>query len=240
MKYFVIDQGNTLTKLAVFEEDSIVDIIRFENSSSINGIIDYLRLHNIKSGIVSSVRTPGLTIESDDIQAVVFSQNTKLFFTSDYDSPQTLGLDRIANVAGAIKMQKSKSFLIVDFGTCTTYSLVTEGVFRGGAISPGLDMRFKALNAFTSGLPLVKKSNELSAEVLGKTTEGSIRAGVEAAGLLEVDSMIQQFCSLYEDLNVIGTGGNLAFFESHLKSTIFAAPNLTLLGLYEIYKYNEF
>jgi len=237
MKSFVIDQGNTVTKLAVFDKGQITEVKRFSDPNAQFQIQDYILSQDLKNGIVCSVRKNKLVLGTFENSVLEFSHATKLFFKLDYKTPNTLGLDRIANAAAVIKMSTGNNHLIVDFGTCTTYSLVTNGVFVGGAISPGLGMRYRALSHYTAGLPLVDMSQTALQDVIGKSTEGSIKAGVEAAGLLEIDAMIEKYCSLYSELNVIGTGGNMPFFESHLKSTIFAVPNLTLLGLYE---YNEF
>lgn len=238
-KYFAIDQGNTVTKVAVIENDRITEIKRAEGRAGILPLLDYIRQNNFSGGILSSVRQDALQVETGGLNLINFDRQTKLFFGVRYKSPETLGFDRLANAAGAIRNFPDRNVLIVDFGTCTTYSLVVDGAFSGGAISPGIVMRFKALNQFTSGLPYIDISREPFNNAVGVSTEESMRAGVEKAGILEVQAMIDQYCSHFSDLHVVITGGNLAFFESHLKNTIFALPNLTLQGLYEIYKYNE-
>jgi type III pantothenate kinase len=125
---------------------------------------------------------------------------------------------------------------VIDCGTCITYNIVSHNHFTGGAISPGMRMRYSALHQFTHALPEVEP--DLNFKGFGKNTENSIRSGVQTAILCEVEGMLQKICSENAISNVYITGGDHAFFEKGLKTPTFAHPHLTLLGLNEILLYN--
>jgi type III pantothenate kinase len=200
-----------------------------------------LHQYSPASAILSSVRENRSALTEflqQKTKLIEMSVSLKLPFQVRYETPETLGVDRLANAAAMNKHYGGRNVLTVDCGTCITYSVLQKGTFIGGAISPGVDMRLKALHHFTGRLPLYAPGEELS-PVTGTSTEGSIRAGAETAAVLEVESMITQYCSDMADLVVILTGGGMRFFEQHLKRAIFAAPYLTLEGLHEILLLNE-
>lgn len=193
------------------------------------------------SAIFSSVRSDVAFLENllrSRTNLISLHSKLRLPFELKYATPQSIGTDRLANAAGAVRRYQKKNCLVVDCGTCTTYTILQNGALIGGAISPGLDMRLNALNHFTGKLPLVKFDNQWP-EIIGDSTEASITAGVIRAIVIEMDGMIKQYCSEISDLNVLLTGGMMQFFEAHLKSPIFAAPFLTPEGLHEILLLNE-
>lgn len=236
-----IDQGNSLTKCTIFSETDVLDhavAADHELSSILEGFIKRYPIH---SAIYSSVREKddGLRIMRDSgIPTVRMEHSLRFPFAIDYLSPESLGTDRLANAAGALKMFPGKNCLVLDFGTCLTYSVIAQGAFKGGAISPGMDIRLRSLATFTGKLPWVK-FQEIWPELMGNTTENSILSGVIHGIVAETEGMIQNYCSQIPELNVIITGGHHPFFEPHLKSTIFAAPLLTPKGLHEILLLNE-
>lgn len=193
------------------------------------------------SAIVASVRESVESLYellSKKTKLIIVSPNLQFPFNIGYKTPETLGADRLANAAGAWRHFGNKNCLVVDCGTCITYTLINSGSLEGGAISPGLKMRLAALNEFTGKLPLVSYIENWP-EMVGRTTENAILSGVLRAIIIETDGMISQYCSEFSDLTVILTGGMQHFFEAHLKSPIFAAPFLTPEGLHEILLLNE-
>lgn len=192
------------------------------------------------SCIFSSVRKSSAEFDSFLqtflFRLIRFNSSTPLPIQINYDTQETLGTDRIANCVAANSQFPGSNSLVVDFGTCITYTLLIEKSLVGGAISPGLKMRFKALNTFTGRLPLIEASE--TPPIIGTSTESSIRSGVQQGVLLEVEAMIHTICSQKSVSNVLITGGDLSFFEHHLKSRTFADPNLTVKGLNEILEYN--
>lgn len=236
-----VDQGNSLTKCTVFSENGVVKHEVFDDSSLTDQLDQILTTFLITSAIISTVRRApqGLQpIFNRPIKVLLLQTNLNLPFVVDYQTPETLGSDRLANAAGAIKLFEEKNILVVDCGTCITYSLILNKRFVGGAIAPGILLRLKSLKEFTGQLPLVHFDGEWP-ELIGKSTKNSILAGVVRGIVAETDGMILNYCSQIANLNVIITGGHLSFFEPHLKSTIFAAPLLTPEGLHEILLLNE-
>ncbi len=156
-----------------------------------------------------------------------------------YKTPETLGNDRIANMCGAWSLFPGKNVLVADAGTCIKYDLLTRaGDYFGGAISPGLKMRYQALSRFTARLPNLKPRTDFP-ELIGISTEGSIRSGVENGMLAEMEGILSQYRNNYPDLSVIVTGGDHERFAGKLKSPIFVAPNLTINGLKVILDNND-
>jgi type III pantothenate kinase len=165
----------------------------------------------------------------------VLDGQTKLPIKLNYSGRP--GNDRIASSSAAVLLNPDGPSLIVDCGTCITYSLVLENSFAGGAISPGLQLRFKALNDYTANLPLLNYDNE-DHPLLGTSTSGSIYSGVLNAATYEVDGMITAFRKDHPDLKVFLTGGMAPFFENGLKNGIFADADLVLKGLHYILRLN--
>ncbi|MBT6766833.1 MAG: type III pantothenate kinase, partial [Prolixibacteraceae bacterium] len=154
-----------------------------------------------------------------------------------YDSKETLGKDRIAAAVGAFDLYPDSNVLIIDAGTAITYDIINEkNQYLGGNISPGLEMRFKALHHFTGKLPLVKQ-NKFD-KLYGNTTENAILAGVQNGLVFEVDKAIDTFKEFYNNLKVIITGGNAEFFDKKLKNSFFVHFNLIAMGLNRILEYN--
>ena len=159
-------------------------------------------------------------------------------FVSNYATPETLGEDRLALVAAATKHYPHCNCLIIDAGTCITYDLITaEENYLGGAISPGLSMRFKSLSHFTSKLPEVKEA--VVPPLWGNTTETSIQAGVIQGIIHELDGQINAYKARFPSLTVILTGGDAHYLSKSVKNTIFAQPNFLAEGLNHLLDYNK-
>lgn len=236
----VIDVGNTLVKLAVFNNNELIHLSKMPNLDK--GLIgNLLSKQDISRAVVSAVgEFPAYIAEfiSQQLPLLLFSHTTRLPINNCYKTPSTLGVDRLAAAVGANDLYPSSNVLCIDCGTAITYDLVTaDGNYLGGAISPGIDMRFKALNQFTAKLPLV--SFNTTFPLLGDTTETSILSGVLNGILGEVDGYIDRVKEQYSPIIVVFTGGSSIFFDKKLKNSIFVHPNLVLFGLNRILNYNE-
>ena len=237
----IIDVGNTLVKLAVFskgklKEKQTVTMDGFLNS--INGIKK--EYPTIKKAIVSSVgklSKEDLKYLNTQFVLIQLNSKTKLPFKNLYQTPKTLGVDRIALVCASVEQFSNKNVLIIDAGTCITYDFVSfKNEYLGGAISPGIDVRYKSLNNLTANLPLLEI--EMPNTIIGASTKSSIHSGVIYGVLKEIDGVIDEYTLKYPDLTVILTGGNANFLSKQLKSSIFANSNFLLEGLNYILQFN--
>jgi len=240
-KKLVIDIGNTLKKLAVFEGKSL---LFKETLQDLNPLVlrEFIQNNGPFRGIIQST----VVIHQPEMEEVLASSGkfipltfqTPIPFKNLYQTPATLGKDRIAAVAGAFSIYPGRNVLVIDAGTCITYDFLTkEGEYLGGAISPGIRMRFKAMNTFTGKLPLVE-AEEFDG-LIGRTTNESMHSGVYNGIIAEINGFIAQYRDHFNDVIVIITGGDHQFLHNKLKISIFAAPDLVLLGLNEIFDYND-
>lgn len=231
----IIDIGNTRTKLALFEYDTMQKIETFDELT-VEVIIAFCNKEKIDACILSAVRDYHTAVK-DYLNTLPFfielNADTALPYSNSYTTPKTLGKDRLALVAGAVNKYPQQNVLVIDSGTCITYDLISEATdYKGGAISPGIDIRFKSLNTFTNQLPKVDYKE--THDIVGKSTEESILSGVVFGISSEVDGMIDRYKTLYKNLTVIVTGGNAHFFVKKLKNSIFAHPFILLEGLNHI------
>jgi type III pantothenate kinase len=159
-------------------------------------------------------------------------------FKNLYGTPKTLGVDRLALVSAASAQFSGKDVLVIDAGTCITYDFITkENSYLGGAISPGLRMRYQALNNLTAHLPLL--DTKRPDHFIGQSTEQAIHSGVVFGVLNEMEGVIEAYKEKYSDLTVILTGGDANFLSKQLKSSIFANSNFLLEGLNHILQFNS-
>jgi type III pantothenate kinase len=231
----VIDSGNTRIKVATFLGEQLETKFTFQKS---HDLMLFLTDKNFDSAIVSSVSTSAIEILSaiSAKKKFTLSHTLPLPIKLLYKTPATLGVDRIAAVCGAVGTFPSNNCLVIDAGTCITYDFIDgERNYHGGAISPGIAMRFEAMHTFTKRLPLVTPEPE---QLIGTSTESSMRSGVMNGILNEVLGFINEYKRKYPDLRVVLCGGDTAFFENNLKQPIFAAPDLVLSGLNRILNYN--
>jgi type III pantothenate kinase len=233
----VLDLGNSQGKAALFHANDLTKKFTFQTVLELK---NELANEEIENAIVSCVT------QSDEIffsEVSVKRKKLKLSYQLplpvqiNYGTPQTLGVDRIAGACGARALFPTRNCLIIDAGTCINYEFLTnEGVYMGGAISPGVEMRFKAMHTFTSRLPLAMAKAE--AKLTGETTDGCLQSGVMNGIRFEMEGAILQYQEKYADLTVLLCGGDAPLFENKLKPTIFAAPDLVLTGLNSILSYN--
>lgn len=236
----IVDIGNTLTKVAVFKNDEMLFTNKFPQLTC-EYLSEILNDYNVKSTIVSNVGEFSSECEeflSQNTRLFIFSSDTPLPIKNCYTTPNTLGPDRLAAAVGANALYPNSNVLAIDSGTAITFELVTsKGEYLGGAISPGISIRFRALHQFTSKLPLL--SIEDNVKLIGSTTNEAIIAGVLNGIVNEVDGYINSVREQYSPLEVVFTGGDSFFFDKKLKNSIFVHPNIVLFGLNRILIYNE-
>jgi len=236
----VVDFGNTLVKLAVFDKGELVAQRCMERLHP-SVLEELLSEWPVRRAVVASTRG-----EVDDVAAMLrrrvdylleFTSQTSVPIGNAYLTPETLGRDRLAAAVGATVLYPGENVLIVDFGTAVTIDLVTaDNTFRGGCISPGMKTRFRALHDYTACLPLCGPTE--SGELQGLTTEEAIRLGVMNSLTFEIEGYMARMEKKIDDLCVIFTGGDAKYFAKRIKNTIFANCNLVFCGLDRILEYN--
>ncbi|MCW5920969.1 MAG: type III pantothenate kinase [Saprospiraceae bacterium] len=243
--FLVLDIGNTRTKIGLFRGNELVEqaiwtdwtlaeLVAFGNHAGANHVM------------VSSVAEPDETLReglAEHFKVLELTHQTPLPFENRYQTPKTLGKDRLAAVAGAHLLFPQKNCLVVDGGTCIKYDLLTaEGVYLGGNIAPGARMRIQAMHHFTARLPEV--AMQMPDDFVGHSTETALQNGALRGAVLEIRGFVHLFeqrLGESADLQVIFTGGDAVFFQSHLNMpNAFVEPDLTLFGLNHILNYNTF
>lgn len=230
----VLDAGNTRVKLAVFENNTLLNVHYFDDRLKLLNILD----KNEKI-ILSSVIDDAFLSDLKKKVSSIFqiNSNLQLPFEMKYKTPETLGIDRICNVAAINLLKPTGNRLCVDIGTCIKFDFLDENTFYlGGAISPGLRLRFKALNSFTAKLPLLEPATKLN--LIGDSTKTAIQSGVQLGMQAEINGIINRYQLKYHDLTIFITGGDAHYFDFEQKNNIFADENLTLKGIFELYKLN--
>ena len=232
-----IDIGNTNAKIGIFEGEELVDLILNVGDRKIEKVVkdkapNYIIISSVKKGFGKLYSKLNFNCNT-----LVFNHTTSLPIAINYNTPETLGLDRMAAVVGASRLFEGKSCLVIDIGTCITYDLIdAERAYQGGGISPGVEMRLGAMHKFTSKLP--KISSKGTVELIGKSTTECMKSGAINGAVAEVEGMIHRYQQFFNDLTIIFCGGGAKFFESKIKDHIFAIPNLVLVGLNQILRYN--
>ena len=236
----IIDIGNTRVKAGLFEKNELKNSFVFESMDELFNA-NLFSTFRITNCIVASVAIP---IESftnqlkEKCKVLVFTSETPTPLKNLYKSANTLGSDRLASAVGGNFLFPNKNILVIDAGTCIKYNFVNNSnEYIGGAISPGLQMRFKALHTFTSRLPLLQANANYDTLIGANTTE-SILSGVEMGAIAEMQGFIEQYKILHPDIYIFLTGGDGNFFEKRLKKPIFADSFLILKGLNVILDYN--
>ena len=201
-------------------------------------IKDFIKNQVITNTILSSVKDSSKEQLSiiNNFNAIELNDNVKYPVKINYNNTNDLGKDRLAAIIGAINLYNYENILILDIGTCLTIDFINNNKYLGGRISPGLEMRYKALNKFTAKLPLCEKN--FKNLKYGNSTLTSIQSGVQTGMIDEIDTLITEFKQENKNNVVIGTGGDCFFFEKELKNSIFADQFLVLRGLNEILDFN--
>jgi len=237
----IFDIGNTSTKMAVFSGHKKLRVLRtrqFHCSELEKIFAPYLV--KIDKAIVSTVRdTPEFIIDlaTHGIPYVhVLTHKSKIPFRNEYETPETLGTDRIAALSGACLHFPGKKVLIIDAGSAITYDFLSGKAFKGGNISPGLSMRFKALNKFTRKLPLCATTEKY--HPVGKSTVEAITAGVINGVIFEINQYIRTFEEKYSGMEVVLTGGDAGYLKNRIKHKVTYMPDIVVDGLNYILEYN--
>ena len=234
------DFGNTRKKAAVFNNSEIVKtlVLQDDATATIQSLID---TYKPDKSILSSVINHNPDIETALKQASKFhvlNHLSKLPITAPVGKPETIGADRLALAAGGVHFYPDKNLLIIGLGTCITLNFVNKyKELIGGSISPGLEMRLKALQYYTAKLPFVKPKTDVP--LIGYDTETNILTGVILGMAYELDGFITDYSTKFDNFNVVLTGGDLEHLASHLKNRIFADPDLIFKGLYAISEVNN-
>ncbi len=235
-----IDQGNSSTKIAVFNGNEIVHTTHC-SQTVLEDIQAIFQHYKIKCVIISSVTDDHEDLQNffdeQQVQLITLTHETPLPVVNLYKTPETLGKDRLAAVVGAVSLKPGTDLLVIDAGTAITYDFVdASGVYHGGNIAPGLELRLKSLFENTRKLPLV----DIKAEVdfLGSDTPAALQSGALYGVVFEIDGYIERLMLKYPKLSVFLTGGSCNYFENKLKYRIFANKNLVLIGLNRIIQYN--
>ncbi len=235
----VIDQGNTRVKVAVFDQKG--NLLQLKKKAELREQDIYSLLNEypyIKQGIYSSVSDafPAF-LKQAAFHCLEMSTHLRFPFENRYTTPETLGLDRLALVSAAAFTYPSQNVLVIDAGTCITYDFINEeGQYLGGAISPGFNMRLKAMHHFTARLPLPELQKEV--KLIGNSTHSSLLSGAVKGTRKEIEGIIQEYSDRYSPLITVITGGDVSLLEEMVKNTIFAAPDFLLSGLNYITEYN--
>jgi type III pantothenate kinase len=240
MTTLCLDFGNTRLKAAIFENDLFKQEL-FLPDDKTETIAQLLDEYHPERSILSSVIDHNEAIEELLSSKTIFhklSHLTRINFTIPVGKPETVGADRLALVAAAVHFYPGKNSLVIGLGSCITYNFVNQyNQFLGGSISPGMDMRFKAMNYYTAKLPLVQA--DWNFPFIGYDTKTNLQSGVITGITSEIDGFIEKYAQKYGNFNVVLTGGDSAYFASQLKNKIFADHIFLFKGLYALSETNN-
>lgn len=240
MKTLCLDFGNTRMKAAIFENGNLIDAFAL-NGDGIDQIKGILQDHQPEKSILSSVihHDPAINeLLSSSTSFHLLNHLTKLSFTVPVGKPETVGADRLALSAAVVHFYPGKNNLVVGLGSCITYNFINKyNQFLGGSISPGLEMRFRAMHEQTALLPLIEK--DWNFPLVGYDTKTNLLSGVIMGMAKEIEGIVEEYEKKYSNFNVVLTGGDCTYFERLLKKKIFADPNLLYKGLYAISETNS-
>ena len=240
MTTLCFDFGNTRLKVAVFKDNKMQEAIVLKDDSEAT-LHELLAIHKPEHSILSSVIKHNPQTENILASQSTFhklSASTKINFTTPVGKPETIGADRLALVAAAVHFYPKKNNLIIGLGSCITYNFVNQyHQFLGGGISPGMDMRFKAMHDFTALLSLEKETWNIP--LIGYDTRTNLQSGVLNGMAAEIEGIIHKYEEKYSNFNVVLTGGNSSYFAGQLKTRIFADHNFLFKGLYALSQLNN-
>jgi type III pantothenate kinase len=229
-----IDIGNSRVKTGIFVKGKLVKDSTYDSFTMATLKTIFRENPEITGSILCSVKKYPASFRhflTKQSRFVELTSQTPVPVKVAYKTPKTLGMDRLAAICGAQSIYKAKNILVINAGTCITYDFMNKkAVYLGGSISPGLEMRYKALHTFTGGLPLIVPDMNFK-KLTGASTEESIRSGVQLGMVKEVEGIIREYQASYEDLTILLTGGSMVWLLKSLKIKIKAEPYLVLTGL---------
>lgn len=230
----IIDIGNTLFKVGLFSESKLIEKHVFGSKLDFETFVNSCSYHKATISSVGKFDIESLQIKN----LLVFNSKTPIPILNMYGTKATLGLDRLAAAIGAWSLNNKASNLVIDCGTCITYDYVNaNSEYLGGGISPGIEMKFKALNNFTAKLPLVTK--DIDVNLVGKSTSESIQSGVINGTVAEISGIIQSYKNISDNLAPVLCGGDAQFIANELSVKVKVEENLVLIGLNKILNFNE-
>ena len=237
MRSMAIDMGNTRTKVGLFSDYKLESVAVDPGPAGYRSLVSS---NNIEQVIICSVSSDLETFEVDSglSQVLKLTSTTPIPIRNSYHTPDTLGMDRLAGAIGGWQLSPGQNCLVIDAGTTITYDIVNHHQeYLGGGISPGIDLRFKALNQHTFKLPRLE--NQASRPVLvGQDTNGSIQSGVLNGAVAEIEGIIRSYKHKFPNLRVIMCGGDASYLETMLEAPIVLEPHLVLIGLNSILMYH--
>ena len=236
----VIDVGNTRIKAAVFEGAILSEIFVFtkiELQKNIENILKkFEKVSDLVVSSVGDVEKPSFLVFENVLNVHFISNNDPFPFQNKYATPKTLGIDRMVLAAGATFQFPNQNRLVIDAGTCVTYDFIDQdNNYLGGAITPGLRLRYESLHNYTAKLPLLTLENPKN--LIGNSTSDSIHSGVVNGLVYEIDGFIDEYRVRYLNFIIILTGGDTDFLAKRLKNTIFANSNFLLESLNQTFQY---
>jgi len=237
----ILDLGNTNQKIAMFDAGNLI-WFKTDKQINLSHVRNIIKQNaGIDSCILSSVVKVPATLQSfleKQFRFILLDEHTPLPILNLYHTPETLGMDRLASAVAVFNQFPGHPALIIDAGTAVTYDVVTKkGEYIGGSISPGMNMRFRALHTFTKKLPLLTYS-EIDF-LAGDDTDKSVLSGVINGMAAEMKEMIACYRKEYPGIKIILSGGDLNYFVNRLKISIFALPNIVIYGLQQILAFND-
>lgn len=233
-----IDIGNSRTKVAFFEVNKLMHEQIIDNENQWHALIkNFKPQYAVMSAVGAGADAVSAILSALKVSLLQVNYQTPFPFTINYNTPQTLGMDRVAAIAAAQFLYPNKNCLVIDAGTCITYDFISaNSSYQGGAIAPGMHMRLQAMHEFTHKLPLPNLNWPEDFE--GKSTEQSLLSGVCIGVADEINGRIARYTERYGQLQVIICGGNSHLLAKHIKNNIFAVPSLVLMGLNQILLFN--
>lgn len=240
MTTLCLDFGNTRLKAAIFNDAALIEELVLPDDG-VETLQQILKTYQPDRSILSSVIDHNPVMEellASNTSFHKLSHQSKLNFTSPVGKPSTIGADRLALSAAAVHFFPGQNNLVIGLGSCITYNLINQNhEFLGGAISPGMEMRFKSMHDYTAKLPLVQK--DWNFPITGYDTRTNLQSGVLAGLSFEIDGYIDFYASKYGNFNVVLTGGDAGYFARRLKNKIFADLKFLFKGLYAISEVNN-
>jgi len=246
-----IDIGNTRIKAAVFEENTLLEVVVFSKETLQEKMQSILNAHptitDLMVASVGEIGTKVFLVWDTTVKIHFVSHTTPFPFQNHYATPQTLGIDRMVLAAGAVLQFPKQNRLVIDAGTCITYDFVdANDVYHGGAIAPGIRLRYESLHRYTANLPLLSveslpfdEHKQPQVNLIGSSTQESIHSGVVNGIVHEIDGFIDAYSAKFSNFIIILTGGDTEFLAKRLKNTIFANSNFLLESLNQTYQYKN-
>lgn len=239
-KTLCLDFGNTRLKAALFADAELKELFVLDEDA-LQQLQKIVRQHQPAFSILASVVAHDAEIETflkAHTQLHKLTHLSGLPFTIAAAKPETVGADRLAIAAAAVHLFTNTNTLVIALGSCITYNFINQqGQLLGGAISPGMQMRFRAMHDYTATLPLLQ--GDWNVPLIGYDTTTNMQSGVVLGMAKEIDGFIDDYKKKFSNFNAVLTGGDMPFFEPHLKNRIFADFDFIFKGLYAISQFNR-